>query len=528
MKQEARNDWFLAQQRFQNGDYSGARASALAVLAKQPASPAAHWMLGSAELELGNFRSAIKHSLSASSPVPQAAQQAIAVSRLLISTGETHRSYEVLSELLSAREVEKEILIAIGEQLLYLERYREALAVIEKAASLGAKHPMLSFIASNAHKFVGNLGQAIDSALDTIAQQPNFAHAFWSLAQMNVAEGRSTRISQMLRSLNNFPEPGMNPGRKEGFNLATRSVFFYSLYKEHENDGEYESAWRNLTEAMRLRRRLARYEASKDDEIFRELAKTITSPRQGSDIDIAEIPIFVVGMPRTGTTLVSRILGNHHNVASCGELNELNLATKAKADYFNPEFMNLALARRLSIVDTDGLGTTYLAKIKWRIEGKSWFIDKHQSNYFFVGLIHKHLPGAKVIHVTRSAIDSCFSNLKELFSPNTYTYSYDMKDVSHYYKNYASFMSLAGSELDNILTVKYEDIVSNPRAQSERMLRFCGLTDIEGVEDIEKNFIPVATASSVQVREGIHDRNIDGWRRYERQLAPLVDELDRT
>ena len=236
----------------------------------------------------------------------------------------------------------------------------------------------------------------------------------------------------------------------------------------------------------------------------------------------AATPIFIVGLPRSGTTLVERMLGRHPQVTACGELNEFAMAYRWAADDFSAEILDARGASRMAAVDAAAIGKSYLHATGWRRGDKAFFTDKHQSNFLFAGLILRALPWAKIIHVERDAMDACFSNLKEVYTPLAYTHSYGLADMAHHHRNYRNLMAhLDEVAPGRILRVRYEDLVADPQAQVARMLDYCGLPADASLTDIASNQDPVSTASSVQVREGVHSRSVGGWRRYAGPLAPM-------
>jgi hypothetical protein len=242
----------------------------------------------------------------------------------------------------------------------------------------------------------------------------------------------------------------------------------------------------------------------------------------------ARTPVFVLGMPRTGTTLLERVLGGHDKVALCGELNDFRMQYKWASDHFCLGFFDAPAVDRVGGVDYRELGRRYLQHVAWRLPaGASHFTDKNPGNYMMAGLILRALPQARVIHLRRNPMDACFSNLKVLFGSNAHPYSYDFHDLATHYNNYSRLMS-HWHELapGRILDVNYEDLVREPEAQARRVMAFCGLGYEPSQIRVESHAAPVSTASSSQVRQPIHTRNIGGWRSYAEGLAPLQSLLE--
>jgi hypothetical protein len=209
-------------------------------------------------------------------------------------------------------------------------------------------------------------------------------------------------------------------------------------------------------------------------------------------------------------------------VTLCGELNDFRMQLKWSVDHHSLGFIDEATIARLPGVDFDELGRRYLSHVAWRAPGARHFSDKNPGNFRLAGLILKALPQARIVHLRREPMDACFSNLKELFAANAHPYSYAFEDLASHHGHYSRLMAhwhaLAPGR---ILDVRYEDLVTEPEAQARRVMGFCGLDYREGQTRVESNATPVSTASSAQVRQPIHARNVGGWRKYAPQLEPL-------
>ena len=236
-----------------------------------------------------------------------------------------------------------------------------------------------------------------------------------------------------------------------------------------------------------------------------------------------------MGLPRSGTTLLERILGNHREVRSAGELNDFPLQFSWETDCFTSESIGQRPLGASVGIDFLSLGCGYLQRTAWRSHGARFLIDKLPNNFVHAGFIHKALPQAKLICLRRSPMDSCFSTFKHLFSGNAYAYSYDLHEMAAHYGRFRTLQSHWERVMpQGMLTVDYEDLVTQPEASARRIADFCGITFDAAMIGIEHNPAPSATASSSQIREGVHSRNVDSWKRYERQLQPLQQVISGT
>jgi hypothetical protein len=231
-------------------------------------------------------------------------------------------------------------------------------------------------------------------------------------------------------------------------------------------------------------------------------------------------------MPRSGTTLVEQILASHSLVTGAGELKDLShTASSVKAKDGTlvpfPEFMPM-----LSPVELRRVGELYAAKLGRRAPGAERITDKMPSNFYFLGLIHLALPGAKIIHTSRSAVDTCVSCFSKLFAGEQ-SQTYDLGELGRYYRAYHGLMAHWREVLPEgaFLDVQYEDVVADIETQARRILDFCGLAWEPKVLEFHRNERPVRTASSSQVRKPIYGTSVARWRNYEKYLGPLLTEL---
>lgn len=234
------------------------------------------------------------------------------------------------------------------------------------------------------------------------------------------------------------------------------------------------------------------------------------------------VPIFIVGMPRTGTTLLDRVLGNHPEVVSLGERNDLEAAISEVSDHFYQGGLRESRWEKLEGIDPAAVGARYLERLAPMIKGSRCFIDKNPQNFFNVGLILRALPQARIICVRRDPMDACFSNLKELFEGGAYPYSYAFEDLAAHHAGFEKLMAQWMADSRGAMHVlDYEALVRNGDETLRELLVFCGLAPTMNMLDITANAAPVSTASSSQVRSPIHDRSIGAWRRYASPLEPL-------
>jgi len=298
----------------------------------------------------------------------------------------------------------------------------------------------------------------------------------------------------------------------------------YGIFKELDAINETEGAWDALSEGMKHRRSVVKFSIERENLSFDKLIAATNNNFLEVPTKVPQevTPIFVVGMPRTGTTLLERIIGNHPQITACGELSDFKMQMQWAADTPLPVQMNPEFGDLVPKIDFHIVGNRYLEKTHRLIEGRKFFSDKLPLNYLYAGLILKAIPHAKIINLRRHPMDACFSNMKELFAHHHYAYSYDMLEVANHYRNYSRLMKhwhkIAPGR---IIDVHYEHLVTQPEVEARRVQEYLGLPEVEGVTDILANKRITTTASTLQLRQPIHSKNMGGWKRYETQLEPM-------
>ncbi len=235
--------------------------------------------------------------------------------------------------------------------------------------------------------------------------------------------------------------------------------------------------------------------------------------------DPSPVPIFILGMPRSGSTLVEQILASHPQVLGAGELRTL--------DRLVHQGGGIEALATLQAEDCRRLGERYLADLRSLPAGKTRITDKMPGNFMYVGLIQLILPHAKIIHTMRDPVDTCLSCFSRLLSVGHH-FSYDLAELGRYYRHYRELMDHWRSVLPagTMLDVAYEDVVDDLEGQTRRMLEYLGLPWDERCLSFHKTVRPVVTASSVQVRRPLYRSGVARWRQYEAHLGPLLAELE--
>jgi tetratricopeptide (TPR) repeat protein len=297
----------------------------------------------------------------------------------------------------------------------------------------------------------------------------------------------------------------------------------YALAKEFEDLGEYDTSFAMLERGASSRRRRMRYDVANDVEVMHRIARTFdTTAARRRAAPAQPGPVFVLGLPRSGTTLVDRILSSHSAVESMGEINDFALTLTRLGRVSG----KLELLEASVDIDPDALAEAYLESVGNYGRSAPFFIDKTPSNYLYIGLLRRALPAAPLLHVSRHPVDSCLAMYRTLFRMG-YPFTYDLEDLASYYIAYYRLMEHWRSLYPGAITeIRYETLVDEQEPVSRAIVDACGLEWEDSCLAFDRNKAPVATASAAQVRRPIYRDALARWRRFEKHLAPLVRRLD--
>lgn len=400
-------------------------------------------------------------------------------------------------------------LSSIGLHAPALDWVEESVA---KSPSSGICRVNRALIRSYAGDFDGaraDLDQVVDGPEDS-------ATAHWLLARLDTQDPEPGRVERLRRRIATCAR------------AADSALLQFALFQELDRAGDVDAAWQALMEGCRQARKQAAYDPVASERLFAALRKRFPLARSpAAHVSRDPVPIFIVGMHRSGTTLLERMLAAHPGVFAYGESQRLSGALRQAADHGCQPLLDEVLISRASSMDTRQVSTCYFAEGRRRIGAASHVTDKLPGNFQLIGFIHDAMPQARVIHLRRDPMDLCFANLRELFSDSV-SYSYTIEDLAHFHAHYVELMrhwqrSFPGFVLD----VDYEDLVTNPEQVSRRVFEFCGLDWTPAALDPSASSdSPVNTLSSMQVRRPIHSRSIGRWKPYAKWLGPLQTLLD--
>lgn len=411
----------------------------------------------------------------------------------------------------NARNLKAVVLCRIGD-------YAQAIRIYDDLLADHPAQPKLWLSLGHALKTHGDTTRAIEAYRRSAALDPAGGEAWWSLANLKTFRFEDADLAAMRAAL-------ARPGLPE----AEALQLHFALGKALEDRGDYEAAFRHYAEGNERRRAELGYRADDTTARVARIERTYTrdffADRAGAGAPDAD-PIFVVGLPRAGSTLIEQILSSHSQVEGTMELPEvISITRELRAASGEARNYHAALAA-LAPAQLRELGQRYLDNTRiHRKAGAPFFIDKMPNNFLHVGLIHLMLPNARIIDARRHPLACCFSGFKQHFARGQ-AFSYSLDDLGRYYRDYVRLMAHFDAVLPGrVHRVFYESMVDDTEAEVRRLLDYCGLPFEEGCLRFFENKRPVRTASSEQVRQPIYRDGVDHWRHFEPWLEPLKQAL---
>ena len=365
--------------------------------------------------------------------------------------------------------------------------------------------------------FVGEIDRAREAYQSLLDKNPTHQRNHYQLSRLARARD-SQHIEQMQAVLHNS---NLSPDR---------NIFlFYALGKEYEDLQQWDKAFEHYTLAGEAVVSVANYDVKDDIAIIDKVIEVCDGRWLNSDPSPAsddKTPLFIVGLPRTGTTLTERIVASHSKVQSVGETEFLQMIMRLESDVQALDKMTPEMIESVSGKDISLIRDGYLDRIRYRLKDQPIFIDKLPFNVLYLGFIAKAWPDQPIILMKRNPMDACFSMYKQVFTW-AYKYSYSLDTLGQYYIAYERLCQHWREILgDRLVEVQYEELVANQEFHTRRILDNLGLEFEEACLNFEKNAAPTATASSVQVRQKVHTDSVERWKQYEKQLEPLRKQLE--
>lgn len=513
MTGSAEKAWQWAESLLRAGEFTSAENAYRQLASIDQLAPLAYLRLSLLAQRRGSFRAAVENANAAfACRIPGNVDLLEMVAKRLVRLGNLEAVNTCVDEILDAPDVEPGSAAELAKLLIDVFIPEPAEKLLERAKAGGLATPAVNYLHGVALTHLGEMTAAEQQLKRAAEVDPSFAQAHWMLSKLHGRRPDKNHIAQMEYCLQSA----------KGQDAA---LLGYALFNELDELGDSEKAWSYLERAMAIRRTSIRYDPQDEQRIF----KIFMEGEWGAQYDHRDSgskPIFIIGLPRSGTTLLETLLGRHSNVAVAGELHDAVIQLRWVCDCFGGFQLDHALAIASRSADLGAYGRRYMQATRWRTKGKQFFTDKMPSNFMLLGPLAAAIPNAVFLHVDRDPIDVCFSNIKEMFA-GPYAYSYDQREMAEHFLAYRKLMERWKRDFPGrILDVSYEGLVENVRETMQKVTAFCSLAWEESVLGSARYGGAVSTASAVQVREKVHQRFVGRSRKYWQHLRPLINRLE--
>jgi tetratricopeptide (TPR) repeat protein len=396
--------------------------------------------------------------------------------------------------------------------------HQDAIESFDKALEIVPEHAGALCGKGNAYRTIGDQDSSIIAFRRAIKANPLHAEAYWSLANMKTFRFENSEVDDMLALLDDERVP-----------LEGQVELNNALGLEFEGRGEYDRAFEFIDRGNILRRGQEFYDRVENEEKINLTIEAFTQQFLEDNIghgDPDPAPVFIVGLPRSGSTLIEQILSSHSMVDGTHELADLGKAIKFNRRLTGPRLRYPTSVANMGADGFKRLGKDYIERTLQYRGSRPFFTDKNPNNFVHVGLLHLILPKAKIINARRHPLDSCFGSYKQLFAQGQ-QFCYDLVEVGEYYLQYQRLMDHWHEVLPGkVLDVQYEEVVADLEGQVKRILEYCELDWEESCLRFHETSRSVKTASSEQVRRPIYSSAVNTWRHYEHHLDALIEVLE--
>ena len=427
-------------------------------------------------------------------------------------SGQLEKAQKSMDNILALDPTNASVWADYGTILIMLAKYKEAIVAYSRCVSLKPDSPRAYLSLGHAYNTIGNKDKSIESYLNSIKYNSNSGEAYWSLANLKTYSFTRQQIDQMEETL------------KGDIEEIEKIQLLFALGKAYEGLKEFKTSFMKYKEGNWLKRKSISYSSQDNTDAIN---KTINFFNKESIQKIKKSkclkndPIFILGLPRSGSTLIDQIISSHSMVDGTQELpNIMNLSkeivTMGKTKDAYPSFL-----KKLSELQITELGNKYIDQTQWGRGTAPLFIDKMPNNFLHIGLIKTILPNAKIIDTRRGAMDTSFSCFKQFFAKGQ-LFTYDLEDLGLFYNDYIKLMNHWHDIYpDEIYTVKYSNMITNTEEEITKLLNYCELPFESQCLEFYKSKRPVKTPSAAQVRQPIYKSGLDYWKNFEDDLKPL-------
>jgi tetratricopeptide (TPR) repeat protein len=497
-------------------DWDRAAAAAAGCRAAWPAATAG-WLLGSI-IALLREDGATALALIEERLVgdPRDVQCLLQKSESLLALGRREEALAAGAQAAENAGNDPQALEALCDFFVNASEHAQAVPVLDRALVAAPERTGLLGKRAVVHRYLGQFELARRDYEAVLARTPHDAEALKGLAELRPQTAQENLIASLHAAL---------------AQVDTRSndaaALHFGLAKSYEDLGDYPASWRHVSAGNRLERARVQYDRNTDRAVIERMISGFAQVEAARPDSTGERPIFIVGLPRTGTTLVERIIGRHSQVHSAGELSALSEAVGITFKRLCPQSRGwLDYAASLPNLDGELIAREYLARTRALRGTRPRFSDKHPLNFFYCPLILRAFPRAHIVHLTRHPLAACYAIYKTRFE-GMFAFSFDLEELGDFYVGYRRLMAQWQRVLPGrILDVRYEEVVTSLEPTVRRLLEYLELPFEEACLEFQANPDASTTASAVQVRQPLYDSSLDQWRHYADELAALRARLE--
>lgn len=432
---------------------------------------------------------------------------------IYLKIGANEMAEGVMRRLISIRPSDCGLYFQLGQLLTSMNRLEDSVEVYQKGISVSSCFPDIDKVYAHLAGLQKDLGRFDEAEINykkALKENKLFPEAHRCLSQLHTYTTRSEQVIQMEDSLSN-----------QNLDEAAKVHLYFGLSKAYEDFGEYDKSFGYLDQGRLSLRSANSFSLSRESEVFEQIKKGFSSELlakySGRGCESAR-PIFVLGMPRSGTTLVEQVLASHSQVYGAGELTLVQ-------EIFDPLVGSVLSSDSPLDLPLKELGLRYLDLLPAAAKSSNFVVDKMPLNFLYIGIILLVFPNAKIVHCARDPVATCHSIFKNYFE-GTHVYANSLVDLGGYYKLYQELMNhWVTLSPYSIYTVQYEELVDDFEYESSSLLKFLGLPQEKACSEFYKNSRQVKTASFKQVRTPIYKSSVAAWKNYEQHLQPLINVL---
>ena len=502
---------------FNQNDWPRVQQRAVQLLTIAPDDARVHFMVGIACMQTQQVQQmpkALEHLLKATHLEPRRADYVAQYAKALAQARRLREARLVADRAMTLSPGDAMTLDTLGMVYRQANALMQSANAFRRAVALSPEHAIAHLNLAYALNALGDTEGAEQELEACIRLEPRHWYAHLLLAQLQrqtVGHNHIVRMHELLE------RHGDDPGAQLLLNIA--------LGKECDDLADYPAAFRHYTLGKAAGRRMRPYAFARDEAMFDALVRAFPAAEgETATGDPTREPIFIIGLPRTGTTLLDRVISSHPDVCSAGELQNFPTLLQRASGCPTALLGEADIAAHTRHIDWQQLGASYLASTRPATGETPRFIDKMPHNFLYAGFIARALPNAKIVCLRRDPQDTCIGNFRHLFELESgfYDYSFDLDDIGRYYIQFDRLMAHWRQVLPGrIHEVKYESLVGNTEAAARELLAFCELPWDDACLRSESNPAPVGTPNAWQVRAPIYQRAIGHWRHYEPQLRDL-------